>query len=334
MKKNHAFDFFKVLFMIVIILHHSLLLDKWLVRGYIMVEFFFIISGYLLFQTYKRNTDLTVVQYFKRRISKLYPYYFAAFILLSIFYTLLKKGLPYKSILNGILELFMLQNTIIPGGGGINYPLWYMSVLITASVLIYALLRVIPVKKFNYLALIVIVCVYTYLMRKSNIEQWNCVFIFYLPWWRGAADMLIGIVLHQVVDYFRAKQIKSFIYGAMEIICFAGIMILLFVNGAYDYLTVLFIIGLIFAVSLKSFVFDYIGKSNIIHYLSKYEYVAYVNHVLIIAIIDKVCEILNAPLMLHIILLMLGTLIFSILFKMVVDKGLQFLKNENPFLGE
>lgn len=83
MKKNYALDFLKVFSMVVIIIHHSSFIYEWMPRGHVFVEFFFFTSGYFLYGTYKKHSEMTVFQYAKNRIAKLYPYYLISFVLLS-----------------------------------------------------------------------------------------------------------------------------------------------------------------------------------------------------------------------------------------------------------
>ena len=72
-QRNYSFDFLKLFYTIIIIIHHSNLLNNVMLRGYIPVEFFFFISGYFIYSTSKRN--ITFIQFVKRRIQKLYPGY-------------------------------------------------------------------------------------------------------------------------------------------------------------------------------------------------------------------------------------------------------------------
>ena len=327
MKKNYALDFLKVFSMIVIIIHHSSLIYKWMPHGHVFVELFFFTSGFFLYATYKKYSEMTVFQYVKNRIAKLYPYYIIAFVLLSGWQIVITEKLQYKSILDGILEAVMFPTTFVYDGSAINAPVWYLSVLITASPIIYALLRKVPRKVFNISAIAVIVAVYAYLVYNGSLECWKTVFVFVMPWWRGFADLLICVLIYQLVEICKPKITASPWWSIPELFFFTGTICTLFIKPRiFDFLSVFFIIGLIISVTMHSVVFDRIGETKALKFLARYEYIAYINHILIISLVNLPCRVLGIPIPVRIILLLIGTLIYSVVFKFVADKLLDLPK--------
>lgn len=193
--KNNSIEFFRILFMVVLVSWHSR--SGFFAHGYLVVEFFFILSGYFIYQSFKRKQKNTL-SYVGDRIKRTYLEYSIA-CLFSFCITFLgalvngKDVFTWHSLFKLISELLLLQNVGI-FDGGYNYPLWYFSVLIWGGGGLYALLKYNKSLAVNIILPVFILLSYTYIfgMQKS-IECWNkC--IFYVPMLRGLADMSIGIM--------------------------------------------------------------------------------------------------------------------------------------------
>lgn len=144
------------------------------------------------------------------------------------------------------------------------------------------------------------------------------------------ADLLIGVLIYQVVDIYKSKFRTGSWWAIPELFFFTGTICTLFIKPRiFDFLAVFFIIGLIISVTMHSVVFDRIGETKAIKFLVRYEYIAYVNHILIISFVNLPCRILGIPIPVRILLLLIGTLIYSVVFKFVVDKLLDLPKKIN-----
>ena len=112
---------------------------------YIAVDFFFIVSGFLLFKkTEKSKGTLSAVGYTIERIKKIYPPYILAFIVTFIVIMIVSDtALAYwklDGVINTFLEVSMLQGIFICKGPYVNYTAWYISVLIIVGFFIYLVL--------------------------------------------------------------------------------------------------------------------------------------------------------------------------------------------------
>lgn len=148
MTRQNNFDFLRLLFAVFVIISHSYPLSgsescDWLcdltngklLLSYIGVKGFFIISGYLIFQSLLRSKDW--MDYFWKRFLRLFPALFVVLVLTAVFAIFVYEGTTFyftnKSIYSYIyknLSLFRLQYGI-PGvfenniyGNAINGSLW------------------------------------------------------------------------------------------------------------------------------------------------------------------------------------------------------------------
>ena len=279
-ERNTAFDLIKIVCTLIIILHHSGFFYGVLNRGYIAVEFFFITSGYFLYRSYINRPNIKTIQYFLKRAKRLYPEYWFAFVMLIITGIFL-DNIPYKHWYSPLLELTLLQNIGLQlDFETMNYPCWYLSVLLFAGTLIYCCLRKFSKVMFNIIAFIIVFVVYlTFIVISPDIEQWNTVgYFFYLPFWRGVADLLIGIFIYQL------PKIRGKVGVIIECTSGMALMSLLIIKGKFDYIAVGLIILFIWTICSEKSIVRKIGSLKIIRIISKYQYGMYVNHICIIFI--------------------------------------------------
>lgn len=89
-------EFFRYFFMIVLLSWHGQY--GYVEKGYLVVEFFFILSGYFLMDSFIRSPDRNALQYTISRVKKTYLEYLIAAVICFLFY-----GVA-KSIVNGSFE--------------------------------------------------------------------------------------------------------------------------------------------------------------------------------------------------------------------------------------
>ena len=70
--KNYAIEAFRFIFICIICLWHCRDAAPWLRHGYIAVEFYFVLSGFFIFQSYRRHQNLGVLDFTWRKIKKFY----------------------------------------------------------------------------------------------------------------------------------------------------------------------------------------------------------------------------------------------------------------------
>ena len=314
-KYLYAFDFLKVVFIYLIVIHHGKLIGGGTEKLYIVVESFFMISGFLLFSTLF-NTRITPIRYFCKRIKVLYPKYIIAFLLLFAG-KFIAGGVERKHIPSYIVEALMLQDIGFPVRGTLNYPMWYMSVLLFGCLIVYSVGWLINVRlncNLNILAVIISAILYVFLFVNNNntIEQWgNTARIVSLPLLRGIADLLAGYSIAYFSLKLRKKQLSN--YSLIILIVYmAAIVVML-----NDYILIALSIALIFVASFEESLLSRLGKHKEISFLEKHEYSIYLNHALIIMVFNKLAFIKQMPLWIQGVLLISLVTCFAILFDFV-----------------
>ncbi|MGO5288741.1 acyltransferase family protein [Pseudoscardovia suis] len=283
--RNHALDLLKFFFILIVVIHHSHIMDGQLIRGYLSVDFFFFVAGY--FMCSMAEGGRTTQRYVQRRIYSLYPAYFVAWLILFVaeFAT---RNLTYKCWYSPILELLMLQNVGIPGGGGINYPLWYISVLMWGGTIIYILKRKLPHWAFNLFGALLVLATYGYLIvMVGGIEYWSSVGgVFYVPLLRGMSDITIGMWIYDCPKMTSVKLADVIQLGSLVMVM-AGMCL----HNMGDFVVLPLIAVLMWSSTCANTMLDRIGARKPFIGLYQYQYYIYVGHALAIMIWNYVMKL-------------------------------------------
>ncbi len=303
-ERNYTIDFFRIIFILIICIHHfqSIINTKFINSGYICVEFFFIVSGFFLYKSFKKNSDSTSLKYTVDRIKKLYPLYIFAFIIMLILTTVesyFRGNLNIqKNVFTSISEVLLLQNVGI-FNGGINYPMWYLSTLIVAGFFIFELLKR---DKNLYLKILgpLSILIYFAFINKNygTLEVWDNINGIYLPLVRTFVDMTIGCILSYIIDEYYVK-IKNSIdshkmfFRILEIINYAILFYLIINNTPYQIYSVIAFTILISFANLDNSICYKLFNNKVFRYNGDLTYSMYVNHASIILIFTHLYKRLN-----------------------------------------
>ena len=192
MQKSYSIELMRFIFMLVIAIWHCPIINIFN-HGYLPVDFYFILSGYLIYNSFSRHRQSTCV-YTINKLKKFYLEYILAFFLILSFQY--KKIESVEYLIGRIPEIMLLQNIGIFKDGGINLPLWYMSVLIIGGGLLYSMLN-----NLNHISVRIIFPLYILLFYTLNfnenlsIQNWSTNYCVYMPLFRGMADMALGIII-------------------------------------------------------------------------------------------------------------------------------------------
>lgn len=193
-------EFYRYVFMVVLLMWHGPFDSFKLGSGYLVVEFFFILSGYMLMESFYRKPK-TATQYTIDRLKRMYVPYFVALCFACLYFGIIPDLIIRHSISMELIFPFVDEVLLIQGlgifGGGINYPLWYFSVLIVGGYFLYSLVSRWQTISLHVLIPILSILVLTYLSHSAEgtMEDFSINGVFYVPFWRGIAEMGIGIML-------------------------------------------------------------------------------------------------------------------------------------------
>lgn len=259
--------------------------------GYILVDLFFMISGYYFYKSilkikdsdidiYKENVNATI-----KRLKSFLPYTiiigFATIILLYFNGLLLRR-----EAMMSIFNIFLFDMSGL-SGYTINGPTWYLS----AMLIVFFIEMPIIYKNKNvyskYIAPIITIFGLGYIYKSFPslnvfLTGWNG--FFYNGLIRALVDINIGIVIFEISKYFKEKiegfnSIKKVIMEIIHILLYLFIIyfVLIYKNeGEIDYFTyVITVIALVISFS-ESF-FSNILDNKLINYLEKLSLPIFIN---------------------------------------------------------
>lgn len=284
LKKYHMIEFYRVVATLIICTHHSQLFAGHLYHGYLAVEFFFIVSGFMLYQSLQLHSKSTK-DFILSKYIRFYPEYFFAMIIYSL--ALLIHNIKANDMHNIhtimmrlIPETLLVQNISIWGGGN-NYPLWYLPVLIWGGALIYFLLKHFEKGTIYFIAPAFILIYYIYLFSTSdNIESFDYIWLFSNPFLRGTADMFLGTIIYKIWIQIRNKKYIDKLSFIEQIIGAGGILWCIFSKPFYDKYIFIFMTILLFGALSSNLHFSCIDK------FSRYLFSIYVNHAFVICLLS------------------------------------------------
>ena len=199
--------------------------------GYIAVEFFFILLGFLIAKSYFEKNRKDTLSILETKLKKLYPSYFIALISLIIVYSLKWYNLNIISWMNDsnhasnfIAELLMLQGSGISNFNYINGPAWYVSALLLNIPLIIYILRKSENKYYPAIFGILSVAIYSFFIVKDYNMSPNYFITGFLSsaFLRGLAGISLGIVSYYIYKSFnnKVKNMNNILFNIIELILF------------------------------------------------------------------------------------------------------------------
>lgn len=335
MTRNYTLDFYKLIATFAICFHHfigyfNIQIEQ---NFYLFVELFFIISGLFLYKSFTVNKNDNEISYTKKRLKKLYPHYllsFAILYLLLLFKNAITSNINIENFLFVPLsEIFMISKVGI-FNKIINYPTWYLSVVIVGGYFIYYLLKNNHEKFIKFTGPLIILASYTLINSLTNgtIEIWDNVLIFCIPLLRGTSDMIIGCILGAILEqkkYLFTLKVSPYYIKLFELIMFFLLFILL-THKTNCELYVLLIFPILILLSYnKNSISNILFNKKIFQKLSVVCYPMYLNHVIII---KGFSVIFNEPINLYFVtpIYFVILILYSLLTIKILDKIIIFLK--------
>ena len=293
--KNGKIDFLKFLFAVVIVIHHGAknvidIKNPLYTGGSFAVEFFFIVSGYLLMASISRLPDRTqplgieTGKFIWRRFKGLYPEVAVAFVMGFTLDLLLKDRGFWELWTMSFHNLFLLKMTGI-GVVTINAQTWYLSSMLLCMAILFPLIRKHPHKMANVvLPLVGILLLGYFCINKTHPRGPSVIWkdFTYKGNIRAMAELSIGASLYPLAQ--RLKQIKlstisRILLSLAEWGCYAVVFLYMRNSTAsrqdYFYIAV-FAVAILLSFSQQGIdaawyqrgIFSFLGKFSLALYLS------------------------------------------------------------------
>ncbi len=244
--------------------------------AHLCVEFFFLLSGFLLFTTKEKQKTLLWTHFIVRKLARLYPA-FAFSIILSI----LLLGNFKNTIDTHILDLLLMQGNGLLLTQGYNFNAWYVSSLFWTFALYFYLIKNYEHKNVMLLiALTVYLSLYIIIRTSlSEIDTYTKCML------RAFAGVGIGYFIGLLYNLCNKK--KMIVYNKYQIVsstCIEFALLYLLVkytifNKPDTYNALIFLIAfsiLIWFFLIQCGVFSGLCNKKAFHFFSKYMYSTYI----------------------------------------------------------
>ncbi|MFN8248211.1 MAG: acyltransferase [Ferruginibacter sp.] len=356
MKTNRLdqLDGLRGLFCLMVILTHfpfkdSLPVSNFIVRqGYLFVDFFFVLSGFVIAFNYYDNINNTAAfkDYIQKRFLRLYPlllYTVLVYLAFEIFFVLFfPQLLTHKETLGHLLYLtldsltFMNSTPVLGDNLGMNYPTWSIS----AEMISYMIFGLI-VLLFRRSRLLSIVIILVLLMIFLGTKK---MYLLEGDW--GFARGLVCFFMGVIAFAFSRRYTAESIGNRLEYILPVLLVGLFYFRQQYFEKKGLFIEREIFTLLVVplffgSFVFVYAGSkgalvkilcSRFFQYVGKLSYSIYLNHaIVLILVVRGMFSVLKLQenefnISLSLIVSIIATILYSdITYRLVEKKGKKLL---------
>ena len=230
----------RLLFAAVVVLFHASVLRQpegffIMPKGYIGVEFFFLLSGFLMArsaaESYSQNKETPVgaatVHFIKRKVLSFYPYYLFAFFVTFLIYPNIFKG-PLNSFLlrceEALWELLLVKRVGVGNGVWLNGATWYLSAMVFCMFLIYPLLYKTRDIFVHIIAPVLVVFILGLLYAEGGLSITGKWFPqHYRSLLRAFAELSMGCVCFEICCNLQ-KQIpgttKRMLFTIAELLCY------------------------------------------------------------------------------------------------------------------
>ena len=258
----------------------------------IAVPTFFIISGYLFFNTFDGGFKSYGKKLKRRIFSLLIPYLFwSAFTFFAFFFAQKIPGIGEYFTTRNDAELtfkILFDNIII---SSYNSPLWYVRYLIVFSILSIAIYWLVKKVPFVFSIIAFVGWMFNFFGLPMNLGvRWDAIFFYLL----GVEIALKPNLMGRLKEIFNRQWVVilvASIYLAVQLIrtalyCYKSPTLLL--NGEYDPVThYLGNVGILLGIFAVWFGYDYIFKANFNIKFKEFSFFVFVTHHPIVNILKK-----------------------------------------------
>ena len=301
--RNQAVELWRLLFTFSIVLNHSMVLPWYRFnRGYLWctslgVEFFFVLSGYLMAASVRRmplpceSLGEDTWRFLWRKVKSIYPVFLFAAVFDQLIAYALRGGVSSTTSYSAFLwDLLFLRGTGLGNGFDLLVGAsWYIPAMLLGMALMFPLLRKYPDTFLHILAPLLAVFLCGWFMVKYNKLDHQLQFNeagICLGLLRAIACMSAGCLSFLAVEKCKARpgksgRLRSILWTAAEFLGFLGAIWIAthYRRGPQDFVALFLIcVGLTAAFSGKSLTGKWTAKLNV-SWIGEYSLALYLNHV-------------------------------------------------------
>lgn len=310
-KRNGKIELLRFIMAIIVVIHHSYVVnlayladqgDRLFPRGSLAVEFFFLVSGYLMaFKCSKNDLNIPIGQdtthFIVKKYLSLQPNLFITEVIALIVCFFVTPFCGFKDL---ILRFFgMLSENFLLQDAGIkiyelNPVTWYLSAMLLAMLILYPLCR----KYFDVFSRIIapfigfLIIGMFYLKFKGQTGPFNKLFdnYFYKGLFRAIAEICLGVVAFDITKWLKSLKLKKFsrfLFSCVELSFYALVIVFMTIETTmFDTIALLLLlvaVSLSFSqVGIASKLFDnklfcFLGSLSLPIYLSHYFWLDFIN---------------------------------------------------------
>lgn len=262
-RRNAAIDGMRFIFICLLCPFHCPAVNPF-PNGYVAVEFFFVLAGFFVFQSYRKHSELGTIDFILNKIKRFFWPIIISILLLMLLdrkryiylHELSADGIV-SQYFNHIPEMFFCQGLhLVNVDSYINVSLWFVSILLIGGAIIFSLLKNCGHKAIAIILPLTTLLGITYLNSFGDCglvwrpqlagSPFDCDLV------RGFTEMGVGVLLAYVYETKRVCVCRHiFLLNIFGVIGFLGMLLIAFAHKNYDTLT-LFLIPMIIMSCLQS----------------------------------------------------------------------------------
>lgn len=327
-KRIISVDFFRFFFMLQICLWHLESCVGMMTHGYIAVEFFFILSGYLIYKSSIKDNAKGVFDYTWEKIKRFYP----EVLIVTLPAFVVSWAILNKSILPLFNSIFFLQDIGIYGGG-VNPSLWYLNVLLLGGGIIYAILNNNRHLAISIILPLIVLLTYTYILSYNNggLEMWGNKYCFHIPLWRGIAGLSLGCLLARFheIKLQNPTICKKRILNLLCIMSLIGSIYVAFSKTHNDRYALFFYSIIILCCFTPDTIVNKLLRSSIWNYFGELSFEMLLVHMPIALSLSKINQKIGGGGFFMITLYLSLVLLFSVILRYIYKKLLYIIQKKN-----
>lgn len=294
-------DGLRGLFCLLVVLFHYKELPDFLYNSFILreswmfVEFFFVLSGYVISSNYfTLNNKKEFRIYLIKRFTRLYPLLFYSTVILlfldiimnTFFVRFLNTTESINSFLYKTLDTltFMNSTPIFGSGFGMNFPSWSISSEMI-SYIVFGLITILTKKeKSNHYYLTLILLSTLILINKELFLGLDIKFV------RGILSFSLGVLVHRFP--FKSLMIPNYLDLLVPFLIIGTMFLINITSSFYKEIHSVITLNIVFYLCIHILlkttgIITRILDSSSFQFLGKISYSIYLNHVLLILIFPR-----------------------------------------------